>query len=235
MKKNKVILIATLGFSPELIISEQIFDMVCKKTNYNQINLYIILPHPRESEYPQINNINKYLQNFQSIKIEIIHQFFFISIDPFWKSVVELIKRMNEIYKSGEAFPIFLNLSGGMKNVVLATYTASLFFPIKEAFIKLENSEKILKIPIEQVSLNLRDFEFKILSCFKNPEEKFTIKQIIFNLKRDFNILKDRSTIYRKLHKMIDSGFIDEEKVSYKTIYYTIKPFPFYYVFKHKN
>ncbi|MBN1800680.1 MAG: hypothetical protein JW891_04195 [Candidatus Lokiarchaeota archaeon] len=233
--KKKIVLIATLGFSPELIISEVIFDLISKKVDFNQIYLYIILPNPIESEYPQIRSINHYLQKFRSIKIEIIHQFLFIPIDPYWKSVLVLIEKMNEIYKIGENMPVFLNISGGMKNIVLATYTASLFFPITEAFIKLENSDKILKIPLEQVSLNLSNFEFKILLCFKNPEERISIKKIMHHLKEEFNISKDRSTVYRKLHKMIDCGFIEEEKISHKTIYYSIKPFPFYYVCKYKE
>jgi len=196
--------IGTLGFTESLVLAPII------KVGLNRDDKIIILKPIDKGEEDRVSNTLKKLKSmldaisggtltFETVGVE---------VDNFSKAV----SRIRElIEKKAEENEVYVNISGGMRALVIETYTATLLAKtlkpnIHFTELELEGSKGNIKITPIIFPKHLTETKKKILKTLK--EHKKPIGMIA--LSRDLKL--SRSTLSRNLRDMASDGLLTLKK-----------------------
>jgi CRISPR-associated protein Csa3 len=199
MSKIKV-LILSLGFDERFAIRG---ILRAGLSNNDKIIIFIAEPIVEKSE-KALQIIMDFLKKyFEKIKVDVIP----IPTKDFEQSALIIGEKLMN-YRNSD-YEIILNLSGGMRSLILELLMASLILDIKGIIeIELENLEGYISFPIEmlKIKIPLKD------------EYRRILKEIIENeginlsqLSKKANIAK--STVHKIIKKLIEYKLIEYEKI----------------------
>ena len=115
---------------------------------------------------------------------------------------------------------LYFNLSGGMNNLILASYTASMYLPTTMVFTHIENTNLITKFIPNNSMIRLKKKHKQILIIIMR-EIELKLDEVV-RYKLDQGDLEDRSTIFRHLQMLEKLNLIkgdykgSKRKVTYK-------------------
>ncbi|OYT39709.1 MAG: hypothetical protein B6U89_03670 [Desulfurococcales archaeon ex4484_58] len=136
-----------------------------------------------------------------------------IDVEDFWKSIVSIYKVLIDVIRSVDE--AIICLSGGLRVLVIETYTALLLLPeeyraktIVRIDLESSSSSVSLKGSALLTDLHLREIEYNILSILYG-EPGLNLSSI------SDRIVKPVSTTWRVLKKMVDKNLLVKEDNSY--------------------
>lgn len=191
-------LICTLGFDTDPVVRR----IVGSRLEEGGVLLLLTAKPLRPETESAINDIKGLVSAAygSSVKVEVKA----INLHSFHEAVSEVRKEL-ERFKHDD---IVLNLSGGMRALVLSTYTAYLISGLDKAklVIDLEGRQGTVELPCMASLLTtppqLTEEKLKILALLKEPKTPHELSELLD---------KDLTTIYRHLRDLEDLKLIERE------------------------
>ncbi len=220
------LIVSTLGFTPELVISNFILDFISQKGKLKP--LFFLILFPKQSPTPTelqnaINSINNFINTLKSENLNIQTQLLPTPIDHFDDCVTFIISSIGNLYSILHIKPheieLIFNLSGGMNILILSTLVASQYTPTSSAFTTIENTSNIRKLYIDNIVPIINQTRFHILKTLFSSNKPLSFDQIHSNFS---GIRKNRSTIYRTVKKMVHENLLTISKISPKHSQYLL-------------
>lgn len=242
---NIKILISTLGFTPELLVSEHILNFLSQQGKLKSLEFAIIYPEqdPLPEQLIRAQEIIKQkLTALKTARLAINYQFYPLNIEQFKMAVLGVMEIVGSYYKNHFAprkNELYFNLSGGMNVLILCCQVAATYCPTNAVFTTIENTTTIRHLEINKAVPLLNESRYAILKTFSQTSELKNFDEITRQIDQP---KKDRTTIYRLVKKMVAENLLEEEIYSRKSMKYrlslhgvctvkAIETFPAYYYF----
>lgn len=196
--------IITLGWRPDPVIATFARHRVNPRDK-----LILVVPEFRDERSAEaIDAVHKYINTAMLyVDVELLE----LPAD-FKDAVLKVLSKIENCSSKG---PVIINVSGGMRYVVLASYTAFLLSSKKNVVLdelSIEGKNMTIKLAIPPlVRLSPKDEEKKILNYLSRKEA--TLEEIESELEIP------RSTAWRYLKRLTEFGIIDIAKAGKKNIY----------------
>jgi len=205
-KRINSLIISTLGFTPNLIISERILTFFTENLS---INLLVKKPISFIILYPNLKDIgNQRSFAIKTLKKRVNYNlnFFEINIDNFELASIQILENILSFIDKFEPYKqnVFFNLSGGINFLILAAFTVSHYIPTNKIFFFIESTEIINILDPIAYKLKLDIHKRNILKIFDNFDENLNLKQIVDRLSKRLVYNKDKSNTFRQIKNMID-------------------------------
>ncbi|MCD6458390.1 MAG: CRISPR locus-related DNA-binding protein [Thermoproteales archaeon] len=195
-----MIFVFTLGFEEKYVLRSLTTKGVTKNDE-----IWIIIPKPRSDRTDTaLSFIKMSLRKLFDKNVNV----FEVPIDDFYLSVKELRDLLDGLLQKGE---IMLNISGGMKILALALLAAALTLN-KEFKITIlrEDMGKIYELPsIVFRPISLDNIDIKIL-------RKLSKAGLISASKLARELKYSRTTVWRRLERLIVEGLVEKVNGKYK-------------------
>lgn len=202
-----MIIIATLGFDERPVIRSM------AETGFENIDrIVLICPHNTDQRAVKAISEIMRIASIASIRNEdiVVHR---VNVNNFWKSVASIYKLILKYYEEGGN--ILLCLSGGLRALILESYTAFILIPLSlkkniKLRIDLETGLHTIFLHGSEIvpSINRSDIEYMILEIVRrSPGANLTI------ISRKID--KPVSTTHRILKRLLDQGLIRREGNKY--------------------
>ncbi|MHA1279501.1 MAG: hypothetical protein ACTSQ8_20055, partial [Candidatus Helarchaeota archaeon] len=208
--KTKLI-VSTLGFTPELLISQHIFKILTQESKLKPLTFAIL--YPDQDPLPEqlicaIDNVREKCDALQSMIPKIQYNFHKVRINRFEECVLQLIEVVGSYFENHfqpSKIELYFNLSGGMNILILAGQLAALYCPTKKVFTTIENTTTFRYLNIDNLVPRINETRYLILKTFTpNSESKnfdAIARSMVFKK-------KNRTTIYRVVKKMVQENLL---------------------------
>ncbi len=155
------------------------------------------------------------IRSFITFHHKALVELYAVTLDSFSKSVRDIRLKLTEELKNGNYDKVIVNLTGGLRALVLATYTAFLLLPNdvlsgREVIIEVEfeDSSRLILIPPNTGLIlrnldKLKDRHKEVLAYLANKGDASIIE-----LSTEFKL--DTSTIRRYIYDLSDLGLVHE-------------------------
>lgn len=191
MKKTIAV---TLGYSEWPVVSSLLKHGLEKGDK-----ITAIVPSKSDSRsHAAINEIKNFLSKFAA---EVELDVFSVNVHDFDKAVGQLLKFIRREKQEGRS--LFVNLSGGMRILILEVFTAMILSGVTDLVAELVTEDKNEIVFPSLWSLNLFSFldrlDFQILSSAASGQSVVTIAK---------TVKKPVSTVYRRIVAMEKNGLL---------------------------
>ncbi|MHA1265542.1 MAG: hypothetical protein ACTSRS_09935 [Candidatus Helarchaeota archaeon] len=244
------LIVSTLGFTPELLISEHILKILTEESKLKLLIFAIIYPDQNPLPEQLINAMNTIKAKCNALKNmipKLEYHFYKVTITRFDECVIQIIEIVGSYFENHfqpSEIELYFNLSGGMNILILAGQMAARYCPTKKIFTTIENTTTFRYLNIDNVVPRINETRYLILKTFTTNSESKNFDKIT----KEMVVKKrNRTTIYRIVKKMVQENLLTIDNYSPKDltkykptlhglcILKAIEQFPDIYYFHRKN
>lgn len=204
MRMRNAILVSTLGFDEKFTIRSLMRNM----DGLSKVITIVAEPIDEKAQRA-LSIVKDFIERFmESIPYESL------TVDPL--IAYDTISKLKEKFRESPASNYVINVSGGMRALIIELITAALLAKISgEVEIELENFRGVIKLPLKLLCMHpLSSEEYKVLKALtdKGPTTSKDLMKVLE---------VPRSSFYRYLRELIRKGLVIEEREGRRTIYIT--------------